>query len=66
MRTVYGSSDCVYLDHEGIEHQTPKAILFKIHGEMKWIPKFAIVDEGDGVVAIKKRWADKNGIRGDW
>lgn len=65
-RTVYGNDDCIYIDHEGIEHQSNKATLFKIHGEKVWIPKSVIDDEGDEIVAVKKWWAQKEGIRGDW
>lgn len=65
-RQVYGDDSCVYIDHEGIEHQTAKAMLIKIHGEKKWIPKSVIEDEGDEIIAVKKWWADKEGLRGDW
>jgi hypothetical protein len=49
MRSVYGSDDCVYLDHEGIKHQTDKAKLFIIHGENQWIPKSVIEDENEEI-----------------
>ncbi len=66
-RAVYGDGDdCVYIDHEGVEYKSDGATLFNIHGEKKWIPKSIIVDEGDEVVVVKKWWAKKEGIEGDW
>ena len=66
MRTVYGSDDCVYIDHEGIIRETQKATLYNIHGEEVWVPKSVIEDENDEIVAVQKWWANNNGIRGDW
>jgi len=66
MRTVYGSDDCVYIDHEGIVVERPKAVLYNIHGEEVWIPRSVIEDENEELVAVQKWWANKNGIRGDW
>jgi len=66
MRTVYGNDDCIYLDHEGKVRESEKAALFNIHGEEIWVPKSVIDDENEEIVAVKKWWADKNGLRGDW
>ena len=66
MKSVYGDDSCVYIDHEGIRRTTDKAKLFVIHGEGFWIPKSVIDDENEEIVAIKRWWADKNGIKGDW
>ena len=66
MKTVYGSDDCVYMDHEGLEHESPKAKLFIIHGEKVWIPKSVIDDDNEELVGVKKWWAEKNNLKGDW
>lgn len=63
---VYGNDDNVYMDHEGMKRETDKAKLFNIHGESVWIPKSVIEDESEEIVAVKKWWAEKNGMKGDW
>lgn len=66
MRKVIGGDDCVWLDIEERLRETDKAVLFKIHGEDRWVPKSVIVDEGDEVVGVAKWWASKNNIDSDW
>ena len=71
-RMVYGDDDSVYIDHGGIIRETKQgvkgegAMLISIHGEQKWVPKSLITDYNSEIVAIKRWWAEKNGIRSDW
>jgi hypothetical protein len=50
---VIDGADAVWIDHDGVIRETDKAALYSI-------------DEGEEVVGIKKWWAEKNGIEGDW
>jgi len=71
-RTVYGDDGGIYINHDGVVHETKKgskddgAVLFSIKGENKWIPKSQISDYNNEIVAVKKWWAEKNGLKSDW
>lgn len=65
MKRRFGDDD-VWLDHEGIVRTTEKAIAFRIHGEVKWIPKSCISDHNEEVVAVKAWFADKEGYKSDY
>ncbi len=57
--------DDVYINHEGIEHKTAKACLYKIKGKKVWLSLSKISD--DGKILIIPNWlAKKNNLRGDW
>ena len=71
-RMVYGDDSSMYINHDGIIHETKSgvkdegAMLISIHGEQRWVPKSQITDYNDEIVAVKRWWGQKNGLKGDW
>ena len=66
-RFAHDSADVVWIDVDGIRATTEKAIAFQVNGgEVLWIPRSVIVDHNEEHVGVKKWFAEKNGIEGDW
>jgi hypothetical protein len=61
-----GGDDDVYVNHGGLIRESDKAKLFWVRCKQLWIPKAVISTSDKKVLAVKKWWADKNGICGDW
>ena len=58
--------DSIYINHNGIVYDTGKAVLFWIRGKKVWIPSANITTMDKKIVGIKKWYADKNNMKGDW
>jgi len=58
--------DTIYARHNGLIHKTPQAYLFDIQGRQIWMPKVAVDTYNDQIVAIKRWFAKKERIMGDW
>lgn len=56
--------DEVEITYEKRKHETKKAVLFKINGEDKWIPKSQIIEEDETAecVLVTRWFAEKEGI----
>ena len=61
-----GGDDSVYINHNGLVRDSGSAMLFWIRGKKVWIPSVNITTHDKKIVAIKKWWADKNNLHGDW
>jgi len=65
-RTVVDKDGDVYINHDGIETKTDKAVLYNIHGEKFWIPKSQIIEDNGETLVLPQWLAEKNGLESDW
>lgn len=66
-RSIYQNpGDLAYIEHDGVLHESPDAILYQIENEEIWLPKSQIKDSGEELVAIPKWLADKKGLKSGW
>jgi len=54
--------ESVQVPHDGIKHQTDKAVLFEIGGSDVWIPKSCIESVDADEVWVAEWFSDKEGL----